>query len=457
MEQRKLGTQGLTVSAIGLGCMGMSEFYGQGDDQESIKVIHRAIELGITLLDTADMYGPFKNERLVGKAIADRRDKVVLATKFGNQRGEDGSFLGVSGSPDYVLQCCDASLKRLGVDYIDLYYQHRVDPEVPIEDTIGAMGELVKAGKVRYLGMSEAAPSTIRRASKVHPITALQTEYSLWSRECEPEILPTVRALGIGFVAYSPLGRGFLTGRFKSGDDVAGDKDFRRFHPRFQSHNLGHNLELLSRIEQMAKDKGVKPSQLALAWVLARGKDIVPIPGTKRLSYLEENIKAAQVKLSDAELAQLDEIAPRGAAAGNRYPDAGDAGAQSLISCGADARRPRRRHRRPCRRRRAWSIPRRSDIHMELPQPLGRRAPHARVARDPRGARRCRAQAAQRHGALRQHHPRRADRGAGDAGPARKRRGAAARDADVARPRGAGARSRGDVLARPRGLRLHRR
>jgi aryl-alcohol dehydrogenase-like predicted oxidoreductase len=323
METRKLGDQGLAVAAIGLGCMGMSEFYGEGDEQESIRVIHRALELGVTLLDTADMYGPFKNERLVGKAIADRRDQVVLATKFGNRRGQDGSFLGVCGTPEYVKQCCDASLKRLGVDHIDLYYQHRVDHEVPIEDTVGAMAELVQAGKVRYLGLSEAAPSTIRRAHKVHPISALQTEYSLWSRDCEDEVLPTVRTLGIGFVAYSPLGRGFLTGRIKSADDLDDPKDYRRGSPRFQGDNFARNLELMARIERIAREKSVKPSQLALAWVLARGEDIVTIPGTKRTRYLEENVAAARVTLDGADLARLDEIAPPGIAAGARYHEAG--------------------------------------------------------------------------------------------------------------------------------------
>ncbi|HSP79070.1 MAG TPA: aldo/keto reductase, partial [Myxococcaceae bacterium] len=282
MEKRALGKQGLKVSALGLGCMGMSEFYGAANEQESISVIHRALELGVDFLDTADMYGPFTNEKLVGKAIADRRDKVILATKFGNVRGEDGSFLGISGKPDYVRQACEASLKRLGVDVIDLYYQHRVDPTVPIEETIGAMAELVKQGKVRYLGLSEAAPATIRRAHAVHPISALQTEYSLWSREPEDEILPTVRELGIGFVAYSPLGRGFLTGRYRRFEDLAPD-DWRRHLPRFQGENFQKNLQLVDKIHELAERKGVQASQLALAWVLAQGNDIVPIPGTRHL------------------------------------------------------------------------------------------------------------------------------------------------------------------------------
>lgn len=320
MQTRQLGRQGLIVSAIGLGCMGMSEFYGTGDETESIATIHRALELGVTFLDTADMYGPFTNEKLVGRAIADRRDQVVLATKFGNERSEDGRFLGVNGKPEYVRQCCDASLQRLGVDYIDLYYQHRVDPTVPIEETIGAMAELVQQGKVRYLGMSEAAPATIRRAQTVHPISALQTEYSLWSRDPEDEILPTVRELGIGFVAYSPLGRGFLSGQIKSLDDLAPD-DFRRHSPRLQGENFNKNLQLVERVQQIAAEKQVTPSQLALAWLLAQGQDIVPIPGTKRRQYLEENAAAVDVALTPEELARIDEVAPKGFAVGDRYPD----------------------------------------------------------------------------------------------------------------------------------------
>jgi aryl-alcohol dehydrogenase-like predicted oxidoreductase len=329
MAQRRLGSQELTVSELGLGCMGMSDFYTASDasdggrnEKESIATIHRAIELGITFLDTADMYGPFKNEELVGRAISDRRDKVVVATKFGSMRSEDGAYLGINGSPEYVRQACDASLRRLRVDVIDLYYQHRVDRATPIEETVGAMAELVKAGKVRYLGLSEASPATIRRAHAVHPISALQTEYSLWSREPEDEILPTVRELGIGFVPYSPLGRGFLTGRFRTIDDLPAD-DYRRMSPRFQGANFQKNLDLVSLIEQLAAQKHCTSSQLALAWLLAQGDDIAPIPGTKRVKYLEENVGALDVHLSPEDLRRIDEIAPKGAAAGTRYPEAG--------------------------------------------------------------------------------------------------------------------------------------
>lgn len=318
MQQRQLGRSGLTVSAIGLGCMGMSEFYGPSDEAEALATIHRALELGCTFLDTADMYGRGANEELVGKAIRDRRDKVVLATKFGIVRGDDPTDRSINGRPEYVRQACEASLQRLGLEVIDLYYQHRVDPNTPIEETVGAMAELVKEGKVRYLGLSEAGPQTLRRAVEVHPIAALQTEYSLWSRDPEDDILPTCRELGIGFVAYSPLGRGFLTGQIRRFEDLATD-DFRRYSPRFQGENFERNLQLVTHIEQMATERGCKPSQLGLAWVMAQGNDIVPIPGTKRRSYLEENVAAAAITLSADDLQQLDAIAPQGAAAGLRY------------------------------------------------------------------------------------------------------------------------------------------
>jgi aryl-alcohol dehydrogenase-like predicted oxidoreductase len=317
MEQRTLG-QGLVVSALGLGCMGMSQSYGPGDDQESVATIHRALDLGMTFLDTADVYGPFTNERLVGRAIAGRRDEVVLATKFGNQRRTDGSWVRVNGEPDYVRQACDASLERLGVDHIDLYYQHRVDRSVAVEETWGALAELVQAGKVRYLGISEAAPATVRRAHAVHPISAGQYEWSLFTRDLEDELLPTVRELGIGLVAYSPLGRGFLSGRITSPDDF-GENDFRRNHPRFTGENFARNLELVGRVRELAERKGVTPSQLAIAWVLAQGEDVVPIPGTKRRSYLEENVGALDVELTPEDLAAIEEVTPRGSAAGARY------------------------------------------------------------------------------------------------------------------------------------------
>ena len=318
MQHRKLGS--LSVSAMGLGCMGMSEFYGAANESDGIATIQRALDLGIDFLDTADMYGPFTNEKLVGKAIRGRRDEVVIATKFGNMRGEDGAFLGINGRPEYVRAACDASLQRLGVDVIDLYYQHRVDTKTPIEETVGAMAELVREGKVRYLGLSEAAPATIRRAHAVHPISALQTEYSLWSRDPEDEILPTVRELGIGFVAYSPLSRGFLSGRIRSIDDLD-PADFRRRAPRFQGENFQRNLDLVARVEEMAREKGVTPSQLALAWVLHRGDDIVPIPGTRHVHYLEENVKALDVELTDDDMERIEQVSPKGAVAGQRYPD----------------------------------------------------------------------------------------------------------------------------------------
>jgi aryl-alcohol dehydrogenase-like predicted oxidoreductase len=320
IPERPLGRSGLSVSAQGLGCMGMSEFYGARDEAESIATIHRALDLGVSFLDTADMYGSGANEELVGRALRDRRDRAVLATKFGNVRTPEGGFAGVNGRPEYVRSACEASLKRLGVDVIDLYYQHRVDPETPIEETVGAMVELVREGKARFLGLSEASPETLRRAHAVHPIAALQTEYSLWSRDPEDEILPTCRELGIGFVAYSPLGRGFLTGQFRTFEDFAPD-DYRRHSPRFQGENFAKNLDLVRKIEEIAAEKGCTPAQLALAWVLAQGEDVVPIPGTKRRTYLEENVAALEVTLTAEERERIEQIAPKGAAAGERYPE----------------------------------------------------------------------------------------------------------------------------------------
>lgn len=318
MDQRKLGSQGLQVSTLGLGCMGMSEFYGEIDEKEALHTLQVALDHGVTFFDTADMYGVGANEKLIGPFMQQHRDQVILATKFGNVRNEDGSYAGISGRPEYVKEACDNSLKRLGIDTIDLYYQHRVDPDVPIEETVGAMSDLVQAGKVRYLGLSEAGAETIRRAHKTHPISALQTEYSLWSRDVEDEILPTCRELGIGFVPYSPLGRGFLTGQITSFEDLAED-DYRRYSPRFQGDNFQKNLDLVKRIQEIAKTKDCSPSQLALAWLLAQGEDIAPIPGTKRTKYLLENIGATQVTLTEAELKTIDEAAPKGSAVGERY------------------------------------------------------------------------------------------------------------------------------------------
>jgi len=319
MQRRKLGRSGLEVSALGLGCMGMSEFYGEGDEVESIATLHRALDLGCNFLDTADMYGPYTNEELVGRAIRDRRDEVVLATKFGIVRGETPQERGICGRPEYVREACEGSLRRLGVDTIDLYYQHRVDPTVPIEETVGAMAELVRAGKVRHLGLSEAGPKTLARAVAVHPIAAVQTEYSLWSRDPEDGVLAACRELGIGFVAYSPLSRGFLTGQIRRFEDLDED-DYRRYSPRFQGENFARNLELVAHVQALAEQKGCTSAQLALAWVLAQGNDIAPIPGTKRRRYLEQNLAALDLELTTEDLARIDEIAPRGAAAGTRYP-----------------------------------------------------------------------------------------------------------------------------------------